>query len=154
MNFIKIINFHKQWMNCAINQAKIALLKNEIPIGAIIIKNNKIISKGNNQTLITNNPIGHAEIIAIQKASIIQKNYKIPNAYMYITKEPCLMCLGAIINFKIKHIIFGSYNINNEFNKNNILHTYLLKKNITYTGGIYKNICDSLLKYFIKKNII
>lgn len=154
MNIIKVINLHKKWMTHAINQAKMALLNKEIPIGCIIIKNNKIISKGYNQTLNTNNPLGHAEIIAIQKASILKKNYKLISCTIYITKEPCIMCLGAILNTKIKNIIYGSYNINNKINKNNNLQTHIIKKNINYMGGIQKNICDALLKYFIKKNII
>jgi tRNA(adenine34) deaminase len=154
MNILKINNYHNKWMNYAINQAKIALFNNEIPIGAAIIKNNKIISIGNNQTLTTNNATGHAEIIAIKKASIIIKNYKLLNCSIYITKEPCLMCLGAILNTKIKNIIFGSYNINNKFNKRNILHSYLFHNKINYIGGINKNKCDLLLKYFVKKYII
>ncbi|HFL8794800.1 MAG TPA: deaminase [Candidatus Azosocius sp. HAIN] len=153
MNIIKINNLHKKWMEYAIIQAKIALINNEMPIGSIIIKNNKIISTGHNQILTTNNPLGHAEIIAIQKATIKNKNHKLTNSYIYITKEPCLMCIGAILNTKIKNIIFGSYNIINE-NKNNILNSYLLNKNIIYTGGVYKNKCDLLLKYFIKKNLL
>ena len=97
-----------QYMNEAVSLANIALHKNEIPIGAVIIHNGGIISSGYNQTLIKNDILQHAEIIAIQKAQNILNNYRLNECDLYVTIEPCVMCSGAIINSRIRRVIYGA----------------------------------------------
>ncbi|MCX6807917.1 MAG: nucleoside deaminase [Patescibacteria group bacterium] len=100
---------HISLMKKALLQARRALAKDEVPIGAIIfdVTENKIIGRGYNKKESANNPIAHAEIIAIQKACKNRKNWRLPNTILVSTVEPCAMCVGAIIQARIPHVIFG-----------------------------------------------
>ena len=88
----------------AIKEAKKAELLDEVPIGCVIVKDNKIISRGHNVRESKNNPIGHAEIIAITKASKKLKSWRLNDCELYVTIEPCIMCSGAIIESRIKAV--------------------------------------------------
>lgn len=98
------------FMNLAFKEAKKAFKKNEIPVGCIIIKNNKIISRAYNKKEKNNKTIDHAEIIAITKANKKIKNWRLDNCIMYVTMEPCMMCCGAIEQSRIKEVIYGCKN--------------------------------------------
>lgn len=89
-------------------QAKVALSLQEIPIGAIIVKDGKVIGRGYNRNRIDNNILHHAEIVAIQDAQCFLGNHRLNNCDLYVTIEPCLMCAGAIINSRIRRVIFGA----------------------------------------------
>ena len=91
----------------AINQAKLAFKKGEVPIGAVIVKDNKIISKGRNTREKSQNALHHAEIIAINKACKKLKSWRLNDCTMYVTLEPCSMCAGAILNSRISKVVIG-----------------------------------------------
>ena len=91
-----------RFMKEAIKEAKKAELIDEVPIGCVVVKDGKIISRGHNVRETKNNPIGHAEIIAITKASKKLNNWRLDGCDTYITLEPCIMCSGAIIQSRIK----------------------------------------------------
>lgn len=94
-------------MEYAIKEAKKALSIDEVPIGAIIVKDNKIIAKGYNKREKSQNAINHAEIIAIEKACKKLKSWRLDDCQIYVTLEPCPMCAGAIANARIKTLIYG-----------------------------------------------
>ena len=98
----------KNFLNEAIKEAKKAEKENEIPIGAIIVIDDKIISRGHNTREKTQNALHHAEIIAINKACKKLKSWRLENATMYVTLEPCPMCAGAISNARITKVIYGA----------------------------------------------
>lgn len=98
------------FMDLAFKEAKKAFKKNEIPVGCIIVKNNKIISRAYNKKEKNNKTIDHAEIIAITKANKKIKNWRLDNCIMYVTMEPCMMCCGAIEQSRIKKVIYGCKN--------------------------------------------
>ena len=98
------------YMDLAFKQAQKAFKKNEIPVGCIIVKNNKIIAKAYNKKEKNNKTIDHAEIIAITKANKKIKNWRLDNCIMYVTMEPCMMCCGAIEQSRIKKVIYGCKN--------------------------------------------
>lgn len=95
------------YMNEAINEAKLARLEDEVPIGCVIVKNEKIIARSHNYTYKGKSALKHAEILAIEKASEFVGDFRLENCTMYVTMEPCSMCAGAIINSRIKRLVIG-----------------------------------------------
>ena len=100
---------HKKWMKLAFREAEKAYERGEIPIGAVVVNNDQIIGRGYNQCESLNDPTAHAEIIAITSAANTIKNWRLENCSLYVTKEPCPMCAGALINSRIEMVIFGMY---------------------------------------------
>ncbi len=101
---------NEKYMNIALIEAKKAYKKNEVPIGCIIVKNNKIISKAYNKKEKTNVVTKHAEIIAIEKACKKLKTWHLNDCILYTTVEPCLMCTGAIIQSRMKKVVYATEN--------------------------------------------
>ncbi|WP_238785460.1 nucleoside deaminase [Blattabacterium cuenoti] len=136
------------FMKIAIKEAIIALKNNEIPIGAVITYNNFVIAKTHNLTESLNNSTAHAEILAINIASNFLGK-KIRKCVMYITLEPCLMCIGAILCSRIEKIVFGASNT-----KGFLLNKIKLHTKIIFVSGIMKNKCESLIQdFFLSKRI-
>jgi tRNA(adenine34) deaminase len=100
---------HVYWMKQALQQAEKAFKLKEIPVGAIIIKDGQIIGKGYNQKEQLNDPTAHAEIIAITAAANTLEDWRLNECTLYVTKEPCSMCSGAIVNARLKMVVFGCY---------------------------------------------
>lgn len=98
------------YMNLAIKEAQKALKIGEMPVGAVIVKNNKVIGKGYNKKEKNKNALMHAEIIAIQKACKKNKDWRLNECEIYVTMEPCVMCMGAIVESRIKKIYCGVQN--------------------------------------------
>ena len=113
---------HEKYMEKAYNEAYKAYKIKEMPVGAVIVCNNKIIAKGYNKRELKRNSIMHAEIIAIDKACKKLKSWRLNDCTIYVTMEPCLMCLGAIVESRIPKIVYGVKNNKyNEINKNIII---------------------------------
>ncbi len=100
---------HEYYLNFALKEAKKSYKKKEVPVGCVIVKNNKIIAKAHNIKEKKHNCLAHAEIIAIHKASKKLKSWRLDGCIMYVTLEPCLMCAGAIIQSRISELYFGAY---------------------------------------------
>ena len=96
-------------MQEALNEAKLAFQENEVPVGAVVVYQNKIIGRGHNRTETLNDPTAHAEIIALSAAANYLNRWRLTDTSVYITLEPCLMCTGALILARIKRLIFGAY---------------------------------------------
>ena len=137
------------FMNEALLLAKKACKKDEVPIGAVIVKDNKIIAKGYNMRNKSKNAVHHAEIIAIQKACKKNKDWRLENCEMYVTTVPCPMCAGAIVNARIKKVYYGATNDNFE-----IFEDILRKSSLNHVteseGGVLEDCCASILKNFFK----
>jgi tRNA(adenine34) deaminase len=100
---------HEYWMRRAIAEAEKAQAKDEVPIGSVIVHNGKIIARGHNLRETTQDPAGHAELIAIRKAARKLKSWRLLDTVLYVTLEPCTMCMGAIILARIPTVVFGCY---------------------------------------------
>lgn len=98
----------KYFMEAALDCARLALSNDEIPVGAVIVQDNKIIGSGYNSCISSNDPSAHAEIMAIRAACKTNGNYRLTTASIYVTLEPCLMCVGAIIHSRLKRLVFGT----------------------------------------------
>lgn len=97
------------WMQLAYEQAELAAEQGEIPVGAVIVSQNKLIGAGFNAPIGLSDPTAHAEIQAIRAACESLKNYRLPeDAILYVTLEPCTMCVGALVHARIKHVVFGT----------------------------------------------
>ncbi len=103
---IDILN-HQKWMSIALEQAKIAALQGEVPVGAVIVCNDELISVGSNGRQKSQLPTAHAEIQAIESACKKRKSWNLSDCTMYVTLEPCCMCAGAIIQARIPRIVYG-----------------------------------------------
>ena len=134
---------NEYYMKLAIQQAKKAYKYEEVPVGAVIVKNSKIIAKAYNKKEKTKNVTKHAEIIAISKACKKLKNWRLDDCEIYVTMEPCMMCCGAINQSRIKKIIYG---VKNE----NYGSTELLK-NVEIISKVCEKECRKLVQSFFKK---
>ena len=99
---------HKQWMEEALEQARIARAKNEVPVGAVLLIENEVVGRGHNGPIESCDPTAHAEIRALREACLKQKNYRLPGSTLYVTLEPCLMCAGALLHARVAEVVFGA----------------------------------------------
>lgn len=96
-------------MRAALDEALLAADEGEIPVGAVIVLNGEIVARGRNNSIEAHDPSGHAEIVVLRKAAAVQKNYRMAGASLYVTLEPCVMCVGAIVQARIGRVVFGAY---------------------------------------------
>jgi tRNA(adenine34) deaminase len=130
------------WMRQALKLAERARKCDEVPVGAIVVLDDKIIGKGYNKPITANDPTAHAEIIALRAAAKKIGNYRLVNATLYVTLEPCIMCIGAMTHARIKRVVFGAYDPKKAKNK--------LNHKIQYTGEILAEDCGKLLTDFFR----
>ena len=140
-------------MDTALNEARKSLKKDEVPIGAVIVKNNKIIAKGHNMREKRKNALLHAEIVAINKACKKLKDWRLENCEIYITLEPCPMCAGAIANARIKKIIYGA---KEKTSNDNLCEKILTSARLNHKCEIiqdveYEKQCSEILTDFFRK---
>jgi tRNA(Arg) A34 adenosine deaminase TadA len=95
-------------MDVALEQARIALTKNEVPVGAVLRIGNEVVGRGHNGPIESCDPTAHAEIRALREACQNQNNYRLPGSILYVTLEPCLMCAGAILHARVAEVVFGA----------------------------------------------
>lgn len=141
-------------MQIAIKEALKASEIDEVPVGCVIVLNDKIIAKAHNKKEINNDPCGHAEIIAIRKASKKINNWRLENCEMYVTIEPCIMCAGAIIQSRIKKVYYGANdNKGGGFGSSiNVLNAKNINHHPAIYGGLLEEECSEIIsKYFKNK---
>jgi tRNA(adenine34) deaminase len=150
---MKKIDKDKFFMQEALKEAKKAYKKNEVPVGAVVVYNNKIIAKAHNLNITTNDPTAHAEILALRKASKILRNYRLPDCEMYTTLEPCPMCAGAMVYARIKRLVYATEDPKSGCCKSvlNIVNNKKLNHRIEVVSGVCKKEAEKLLKTFFKK---
>ena len=142
-----------RFMKEALKEAKKAELIDEVPIGCVIVKDDKIIARGHNVRETKKTPLGHAEIIAISKASKKLNAWRLQDCDIYITLEPCIMCSGAIIQSRIRHIYYGAKDSKGGAIESSI--NVLEAKNINHhpkiTSGILKEECSNIISEYFKR---
>lgn len=98
-----------RFMQEAIAEAQVAADQGEIPVGAVVVVRGEAIARGCNRTIVDHDPSGHAEIVALRAAGIAIANHRLVDATLYVTLEPCVMCIGALIQARIRRVVFGAY---------------------------------------------
>lgn len=143
----------EEYMKIALCLAKKAEKKGEVPIGALVVKNGKIISKAYNVREKTQNAVRHAEISAVEKACKKLKSWRLDGCTLYCTLEPCIMCCGAIINSRIEKVIFGAYEKKSGavVSRFSLLSDNGLNHSSQYVGGVMEEECRALLVNFFER---
>jgi len=139
-------------MRAALLEAEAAAQEGEIPVGAVVVLNGEIIAAGHNRSVAQSDPSAHAEIVALRAAGTRLGNYRMPGATLYVTLEPCVMCTGAIVQSRIKRVVFGAYD-----KKAGALGSALdlsdsraLNHRFEINGGVLADDSASLLKQFFE----
>ena len=137
-------------MEEAIRQAEISGSKGEVPVGAVLIKENRILASCGNGPIGANDPTAHAEIQVLRKAAVEISNYRLPGTTLYVTLEPCLMCAGALIHARVSRVVFGAHDPKTGalVSKYSIGSDNLLNHSLEITGGILEEKCAAILKSF------
>lgn len=145
-------NYCPDFLKAAIEEAQNAQQLGEVPIGAVVVKNNEIIARGHNQPITTQDPSAHAEIVAMRRAAKALENYRLINCDVYVTLEPCPMCLGAMIYARIRNLFFAAYDaklgaVNSVYQ---LLDAPQINHYIHAQGGMMASECATLLRDFFK----
>ena len=146
------MNIDEKWMRIALDEAKLAMDENEIPVGAVLVKNDILIAHSHNQSIKKNDPTAHAEIQLLRKAGKLQKNYRLVGSTIYVTLEPCAMCFGAMVHARIERIVFGASDPKTGVCGScmNLNEENFFNHKISITSGILENASRELLRLFFK----
>ena len=144
------MNEDEKWMSLAIEQARKAEEEGEVPVGAILVKDGLLIAKAHNQPISTYDPTAHAEIQLIRAAGKKLKNYRLIGTSLYVTLEPCAMCLGAIMHARVEHVVFGAYDPKTGVcgSSENLMDAKCFNHKINLVSGLMENESKQLLKNF------
>ncbi|HEY5141387.1 MAG TPA: tRNA adenosine(34) deaminase TadA [Methylococcales bacterium] len=140
------------WMRYAFRLAQRAEQEGEVPIGAIVVKDDQCIAEGWNSSIATHDPTAHAEMVALRKAGLALENYRLCDATIYVTLEPCVMCMGAISHARIKRLVFGAF----DPKRGAVCHALrltdasFLNHRINWDGGVLEAECSALLVDFFR----
>ncbi|MBP5308123.1 MAG: tRNA adenosine(34) deaminase TadA [Clostridia bacterium] len=142
----------EKYMKMAIRQARLAGKKGEVPVGAVIVKDGAVISRAHNLRESKRIATAHAEILAIEKACRKVGDWRLTNAEMFVTLEPCSMCAGAVANARIKSLYFGAYERKGGAcgSVHNVLENTGLNSNVNVTGGVLEEECSSAITAFFE----
>jgi tRNA(adenine34) deaminase len=144
------MNDDEKWMSLALEQAKKAEEHGEVPVGAVLVKDGLLVAKAHNQPISTNDPTAHAEIQLIRIAGEELKNYRLPGTTLFVTLEPCAMCLGAIMHARIKRVVYGAHDPKTGVcgSSENFMEARCFNHKIDLASGVLENESKQLLKNF------
>ena len=140
-------------MKLALDEAKLAFSRKEVPVGAVLVKGDKVISRSHNQSISKNDPSGHAEMNVLRDAAKTMDNYRLNGTSLYVTLEPCLMCFGACIHARIDRLIFATEDQKSGvvINNLNLQKQSFFNHEISISSGILARESSELLKKFFQE---
>jgi len=146
------MNNDEKWMALAIKQAVKANTEGEVPVGAVIVKDGQLIAKAHNQPISTNDPTAHAEIQVLRAAGKIHKNYRLIDTTIYVTLEPCAMCLAAMMHARIKRMVYGTSDPKTGVcgSRVDLTTESFFNHEIEISGDVLEKECMELLQSFFK----
>lgn len=141
------------WMNQALIQARLAANLGEVPVGAVVVRDNRIIGRGHNRVIMDADPSAHAEIVALRDAGAASDNYRLPGATLYVTLEPCMMCTGAMVHARLARVVYGAADAKTGVVEScDHLHERpYLNHSLQIEGGILTGVSAQLLRSFFQK---
>ena len=141
------------WMQHALTLAEKAKQSGEVPVGAVLVRNEELLAEGYNQPIASHDPTSHAEIIALRQAALKEKNYRLPDTTLYVTLEPCTMCAGAIIHARVRRVVYAATDpkAGAAGSVYNILNSDLLNHKVELTTGLLADECSTLLTDFFRE---
>ena len=144
------MNEDEKWMSFALEEARKAEKEGEVPVGAILVKDDLVIARAHNKPISTNDPTAHAEIQLLRAAGEELKNYRLPGTTLYVTLEPCAMCLGAIMHARIERVVFGAHDPKTGVcgSSENFIEASCFIHKIDIASGVLENESKQLLKNF------
>ena len=143
---------HERWMREALILAEQAAKADEVPVGAIVVHNGEIIGRGFNQPIRSCDATAHAEIVAIRSASKFRNNYRLPGTTLYVTIEPCTMCLGAMIHARVDRLVFGATEprAGAIVSQGSLIKASHFNHQLSFVGGVLAEECSSLMQSFFR----
>ena len=149
---MSVISIDEHFMRMALEEASIAYNEGEVPVGAVLVKDGKVISKAHNQREDSKDPTGHAEIIALKHGSREEDNWRLTGFTLYVTKEPCIMCAGAMVNARLGRLVYGCKDDKGGAvgSLYNILSDKRLNHQVEVVSGVLEEECSEILKRFFQ----
>ena len=140
----------QQHMRSAISEAKVAAQVGEVPVGAIVVVDNEVVARGINRTISDTDPSAHAEVVALRAAALELENHRLPNATLYVTLEPCAMCIGAMVQARIRRLVFGAYDpkAGAAGSAVDLTHSPAFNHRFEINGGVLADECGEVLRRF------
>lgn len=145
-----VLRRDERYMRMALDQAHNAAIIGEVPVGAVIVRGDEVIATGFNQVITQSDPTAHAEIVALRLAAIASSNYRLPGCELYVTLEPCPMCMGALLHARFDRVVFGAYDPKTGACGSviDVGASRLLNHQTWYVGGILQAACGEVLRAF------
>jgi tRNA(adenine34) deaminase len=143
----------RQFMQQAIEQAHLAAIAGEVPVGAVLVRDGQVISKAFNKPITNHDPSAHAEMLALRQAALAEQNYRLPGTTLYVTLEPCAMCVGAMLHARVDRIVFGAPDPKTGA-AGSVVDLFAIKQinhQTSIEGGIMGDECGQLLRNFFKE---
>lgn len=141
-----------KWMQHALSLASHAEKQNEVPVGAVLVLENQILGEGWNSSISACDPTAHAEVMALRLAAQKIKNYRLRNSTLYVTLEPCAMCVGAIIHARVKRVVFGAFDLKSGAVESvlQLRHAPGFNHLVEYQGGLLEIPCGEIVRNFFR----
>jgi tRNA(adenine34) deaminase len=141
------------WMRVALQQAQQAAMLGEVPVGAVLVRDNELIGAGFNCPISSHDPTAHAEIVALRAAALSDHNYRLPGTTLYVTIEPCSMCVGAIIHARVERVVFGAPEprAGAVVSTQQLLDADHYNHRVNYAGGVLAEECAGIMQKFFRE---
>jgi tRNA(adenine34) deaminase len=141
-----------KWMRHALLLAQRAEQEGEVPVGAVIVRNDELLAEGWNQPVVSHDPTAHAEVMALRAAGLAEQNYRLLDTTLYVTLEPCVMCAGAIIHARVSRVVFGATDprVGAAGSAFSLLGNDQFNHLVQVEGGLMADECSEMLRAFFK----
>jgi len=141
------------WMQLALEEASLAAVAGEVPVGALVIKDGKIVGRGHNRNLLDNDPTAHAEIVALRQAAARLSNHRLTGCEMFVTIEPCAMCAGAMVHARLARLVYGASDPKAGAVSSvlQVLNHPGLNHKMEVTAGVLERECSEVLQKFFRE---